>query len=187
VIDYQALERTTRDLAEGCRSAFCTAGIGQPRKVSAAEFWRVDVEYAHAFAAGTAAAGVQHISLLSAVGAHAGSRNRYMSTKGAAEAAVIGSHHPRTSIFRPSLLVTKQIRYGLQDRLTQALFPIVSVMLPRRYHEITVEALGRTMRLNAEAPGSPGIEYLYYPDYVALLRQPMPERPEPGAGSPDGA
>jgi uncharacterized protein YbjT (DUF2867 family) len=171
VIDYRALERATSDMAAGCQSAFCTVGIGQPRKVSKEEFWRVDVGYAGGFASGTVSAGVHHISLLSAVGANVHARNRYMRTKGAAEEAVIGSHHVSTSIFRPSLLVTKEIRYGVQDRLTQALFPIVSTMLPSRFHEVTVEALGHAMRLNAEAGGAPGVRYLYYADYASLLRQ----------------
>jgi uncharacterized protein YbjT (DUF2867 family) len=170
VIDYGRIEEITQAAAAGSAVAFCTMGIGQPRKVSQEEFWRVDVEYAGAFARGAARAGVRHISLLSAIGANAASRNRYIRTKGMAERAVIEAGVPRTSIFRPSLLVTTEIRYGLQDRVTQAVFPLVSPVLPRRYHEVTVEDLGRAMQVNAEARGRAGVEYLYYQDFVALLR-----------------
>ena len=48
----------------------------------------------------------------------------------------------RTSFFPSSLLVTKQIRYGLQDRLTQALFPLLSRFFAPKFHEIKVEELG---------------------------------------------
>ena len=56
-----------------------------------------------------------------------------------------------TSLFRPSLLVTREIRYGLQDRITQRVFPIVAGLLPRRYHQVRVEVLE-------------------YPDFIRLLR-----------------
>jgi uncharacterized protein YbjT (DUF2867 family) len=170
VVDYTDLERATATHAAGCVVAFCTVGVGQPRKVSDAEFRRVDIELAGAFARGAAAAGVRRIALLSAVGANAHSRNWYLRVKGLAEQAVIEAGIACTSLFRPSLLVTKEVRYGLQDRLTQTLFPLVAPLLPRRFHQITVEALGRAMRLNAEVPGPAGVEYLYYPDCMTLLR-----------------
>ena len=42
----------TVDVAKGCDAAFCTLGLGQPRKAPKEEFWQVDVEWAGAFAAG---------------------------------------------------------------------------------------------------------------------------------------
>ena len=132
---------------------------GRPRQRSSGA-WTSD--YAGAFARGAAAAGVRHISLLSSVGANASSRNRYMRTKGRAEEAVIAAGIERTSVFRPSLLVTDEIRYGLWDRLTQAIFPLISPLLPRRYHQVYVDDLGRAMVANAERSGPAGVEYLYY-------------------------
>jgi len=167
VVDFDSLERATRELAAGCAVAFCTLGLGQPRKTTFEEFWRVDVEYAGAFARGAAGAGVRHISLLSSVGANAGSRNPYLRVKGSAEQMMERSGITRVSLFRPSLLVTREIRYGLQDRLTQALFPRVAPLLPKRYHQIRVEDLARAMRTNAERPGPPGVEVL---DYGAFQR-----------------
>lgn len=171
VIDYADIEGETAAAATGCEAAFCTVGIGQPRKASPEEFHRVDVEYAGAFARGVAQAGASHISLLSAIGANPESRNRYLRTKGQAEQSVIAAGVPRTSLFRPSVLVTREIRYGLQDRITQAAFPVLSPLLPRRLHHIRVEDLGRAMVANAERTGTEAVEFLYYPDFVTLLRQ----------------
>ena len=168
VVDLAGLERDAARLGAGFDAAFNCMGIGQPRKVSYEEFRRVDVEYAGAFARGAKAAGVRHISLLSAIGTNIDSSNRYIRTKGQAEQAVIDASIARTSLFRPSLLVTKDIRYGLQDRLTQTIFPVVSPLLPRKYHQVTVEDLGRAMCLNAERPGT-GVEFLEYPQFRALL------------------
>jgi uncharacterized protein YbjT (DUF2867 family) len=171
VVEFDALQERTARLSSGCVVAFCTMGLGQPRKASFDEFWKVDVEYAGAFARGAAAAGVRHISLLSSVGANTASRNPYLRVKGIAEQIVqrAGIGIARASFFRPSLLVTREIRYGLQDRLTQTLFPLVAPVLPDRYHQIRVEDLARAMRVNAERPLTPGAEVLEYPDFIRLL------------------
>jgi uncharacterized protein YbjT (DUF2867 family) len=64
-----------RDAQLGAIAAFCTLGVGQPRKVSNSELRRVDVGIAEAFASGCRSAGVPHFSLLTAVGADPSSRN----------------------------------------------------------------------------------------------------------------
>jgi hypothetical protein len=67
--------------------------------------------------------------------------------------------------------VTRDIRYSLQDRITQAVFPRVSWALSSRWHEIRVEDLARATRVNAERPpGDTAVEVLHYDDFVALLR-----------------
>lgn len=170
VADFGALEAATAEAARGAAAAFCCIGIGQPRKVSEEEFRRVDVDYAGAFARGAARAGAGYLALLSSVGANAGSANRYLKVKGDAEAAVIAAGVARTSIFRPSLLVTREIRYGLQDRLTQALFPLVAPLLPRTLHQVRVEDLGRAMQRDAERLRPPGVTHLFYADFVELLK-----------------
>jgi len=78
VVNFRDTENATRQHAAGCDVAFCTMGIGQPRKATHEEVHRVDVEYAGAFARGAAAAGASHISLLSSVGADPASRARYL-------------------------------------------------------------------------------------------------------------
>ena len=170
VVDFDRLEDLTGELAIGCTVAFCTMGVGQPRKAAFEDFWRVDVEYAGAFARGAAAAGVRHISLLSSVAANVTSKNPYLRVKGIAEQSVAQAEIPRTSLFRPSVLRTRTIRYGLQDRITQALFPPLSTLLPARYRAIRVEDLARAMRINAEREGPSGVEVLEYPAFSTLLR-----------------
>ncbi|HCU48315.1 MAG TPA: hypothetical protein DGG94_00520 [Micromonosporaceae bacterium] len=168
VIDMADLEAETAKHALGCTVAFSTLGAGQPSKLSKEDFWRIDVEYAKAFALGCKAVGVEHISLLSSVGADLRSRTHYLRVKGAAEQTLIDQGFRRTSLFRPSLLVTEQTRYGWTGKVYQTVIPKLSWALPKRWHEITVKDLGRTMRLNAEAAAS-GVEHLYYPDFVRLL------------------
>lgn len=168
-VDYAGLEEEAARLSRGAEVAFCTVGIGQPRKVDPALFRKVDVEYAGAFARGCAASGVRHISLLSSVGTKPDSRNGYLRVKADAERAVSEAGCERTSLFRPSLLATDDIRYGPQDRITQSVFPLVSWLLPAQYREIHVKDLGRAMVLNAERSGT-GVEILRYPEFKELLQ-----------------
>jgi uncharacterized protein YbjT (DUF2867 family) len=157
-----------RDAQLGAVAAFCTLGVGQPRKVSRTELRRVDVGIAEAFANGCRSAEVPHFSLLTAVGADPSSRNPYLKVKGDIEQAVVALEFQRSSLFRPSLLVTRTLRYGLQDRITQAVFPRISRFLPSRLREVTVESLGRAMRVNAERDGAPGTEVLHHEDFLSL-------------------
>ena len=174
VVDMSSLEADVERILVAAGGAagsagFCTLGVGQPRKVPREEVWRVDVGYAGAFARACRAAGVGHMSLLSSVSADAASRNYYLRVKGSAEAAVTAAGCPRTSLFRPSLLVTKELRYGLQDRVSQWLLPKLSPLLPSRFHEIRVEDLARAMRVNAERPAAAAVEILHWKEFMQLL------------------
>jgi uncharacterized protein YbjT (DUF2867 family) len=175
LIDFAKIAAETQKNCAKNAIVFCTMGIGQPRKISFEEFWQVDVEYARDFAQGAAAGGARHISLLSSVGANAQSRNKYLQVKGAAEQAVRDANIAKTSLFRPSVLATKDIRYGLQDRLTQSFYPLISPFLPSQYHQIGVEDLAKAMRKNAENndldSSENKLEILHYKDFKRLMNQ----------------
>ncbi|MGB7211308.1 MAG: NAD(P)H-binding protein [Gemmatimonadales bacterium] len=169
VTPMDRVETAAAAAGRGCTVAFSTLGVGQPRTVSREELWNVDVGHTAMFAQGCRSAGVLHFSLLGAVGADPHSRWYYLKIKGKAEEAVLVQRFKRASFFRPSLLVTRETRYGVQDRITQAVFPRISRFLPPRFHEIRVEDLARAMRLNAERPPLSPVEVLEYPHVMALL------------------
>jgi uncharacterized protein YbjT (DUF2867 family) len=169
VVDMTRLEKEVLEVARGHDAAFCTMGVGQPSKVSPEELWKIDVEYAHAFARGCRAVGVRSMALLGAVGANARSRIHYLRVKGTAEDGMRELGFPRLSLFRPSVLATQEIRYGAQDWITQRVFPIVSRVLPHRYREIRVEDLARAMRLDAEEERGDGVRVLEHDDFTRLL------------------
>ena len=183
VVDMNQVGSEAVAQARNCEAAFSTMGIGQPSKVSKDLFWKVDVEYATAFARACKIAGARHFSLLGSVGANPNSRTNYLHVKGVAEERIQQLGFQRVSLFRPSLLVTEHIRYGLQDRLTQAIFPLLSRFLSPRFHEIKVEDLGRAMRINAERSGVTGAESLTYPEFQALLAMQPQARTKAHAGT----
>jgi uncharacterized protein YbjT (DUF2867 family) len=176
VVELEALEAATREAAVGCDVAFCVLGIGQPSKVSEAEFRKVDLGYARAFACGARAAGVRHFSLLTSVGTNPRSRIRYLRVKGEVEEAVRAVGFPRTSLVRPSVLITPKARFGLEDHVLRAVMPLTSWAIPRKFHEITTADLGRAFVLDAEAflagagASAGGVHVLHYPELKRLLR-----------------
>lgn len=101
VIDMNDLERETAEAARGYATAFCTMGVGQPRKMAKEEVRKVDVDYAAAFARGARTAGVRHISLLSSIAADPAARSFYLRLKGDAEAGVAAGESSAPASFVP--------------------------------------------------------------------------------------
>ncbi len=66
---------------------------------------QLEIGVVGAFARGVRQAGVAQFCLLSAVGANAGSRVKYVRIMGLKEAAVQAAAFPRLSIFRPGIIV----------------------------------------------------------------------------------
>jgi len=181
------------ELFKGHQVAFCTLGVGEPSKLSLAEVEKIEAGYTGKFAEVCKKSGVQHISFMTAVGADTKSKMGLARIKGVAEENFAKLNFERCSFFRPSVLVTKEIRYGFQDKVVQFLFPKISWMLPSRYEEITVEDLGKSIRINADLNwiqhsattddngnnkdnnnnnSNKGIiEILHHNEFVALLRR----------------
>jgi uncharacterized protein YbjT (DUF2867 family) len=154
----------------GHEYAICTFGVGQPTKVSAEEFKRVDHDAVLDFAKACKAAGVKHFTLLGAVAANPASRSAYLKSKGALRDAIVSLGFERFSLFQPSMLITQQNRYGFAQALLLAIFPVINPLLMgplQNYRGIRVEELGRAMALNTLTQGQ-GLEVLHHPDFVRL-------------------
>jgi len=146
-------EEVEKIIPDGTTIAFCTLGVGEPSKVSNEELWKVDVEWCTSFAKACKKKGVKHISLLGSVGAHKDSMFHILKCKGIVEQNFIDLKFDRTSLYRPSLLRTNEVRYGaIRGTFTQWFFPKLHFMLPTRYHGIWVEDLAKVMRMNSEVP-----------------------------------
>ncbi len=96
----------------------CTLGVGQPSKVSAEEFTRIDKDAVLALATACKQAGVRHFQLLGSVGSNSGSRNFYLRSKAEWQDALIALDFERLSIFQPSMILTPTNRYGWLQGLT---------------------------------------------------------------------
>ena len=151
--------------------AICCLGVGQPSKVSQAEFIRVDKTAALAFATACKAAGVQHFQLLSSVGANARSRSFYLRTKGELMDGIAALGFERVSIFQPSMILTPTNRYGLSQGVLLAVWPTLSVLLQgglRQYRGIAVADLGLAIAKNVLQPKQ-GSEVLQWDAFQSLV------------------
>jgi uncharacterized protein YbjT (DUF2867 family) len=94
-------------------------------------FSAVDLDAVTCFARAAAATGARQFMLVSSVGAHASSRNFYLSTKGKVETAIQSIGFERVDIFRPGLL--RGHRAGerrLGERAAILLSPITDFLTP---------------------------------------------------------
>jgi uncharacterized protein YbjT (DUF2867 family) len=154
--------------------AICTFGVGQPTKVSTDEFVRVDKNAVLDFAKACRAAGVRHFELLSSVASNAGSRNFYLKTKGELRDAIADLKFARFSTFQPSMILTPTNRYGLNQAIALAVWPVISHALLgplQKYRGIKVEALGVAIAKNIVTTGQ-GSEILHYQEISTLSRHP---------------
>ena len=149
---------------EGQDAAICCLGVGEPSNVSRAEFRRIDHDIPLAFATACRAAGVSGFSLLSSVGADAGSRIFFARSKGELEDGLRALAFDRLSLFHPSMILTPKNRYGLSQALTLAIWPRLTPLFQgpmKKLRGIPVARLGRAIAQDAlrDRPGEATYEW----------------------------
>jgi uncharacterized protein YbjT (DUF2867 family) len=145
--------------------AICTFGVGQPTKVSKDEFIRVDKMAVLDFAKACRAADVKHFELLGSVAADATSRSFYLKTKGELRDAIAALNFERFSTFQPSVILTPANRYGMNQAIMLAVWPVISRALLgslQKYRGIRVDHLGKAIAVNIQRQRV-GQEVLHWP------------------------
>jgi uncharacterized protein YbjT (DUF2867 family) len=171
VVDLEA-PASYEALVAGHDVAICTLGVGEPSKLSRAEVWKVDVDYVMGFAQACRGAGVEHFSLMTSISADPASRSHYLRMKGTLEAQVQALGFRRVSLFRPSMLLTPENRYGWTQGLTLAVWPRLDALFAgplRPYRGIPVEELGRAIAAEATTDRPEGVRIYTWDDFQALL------------------
>jgi uncharacterized protein YbjT (DUF2867 family) len=159
-----------RDLLAGHQTAICTLGVGQPSKMSKAEFVRIDRDAVLDFASACKQAGIRHFELLSSAGASATSASFYLRTKGELEEGLKALNFERLSLFQPSMILTPTNRYGMLQAITLFTFPFLDPFLVgslRKYRGIRVDRLGAAIAMNV-LQDAQGVETLQWDDFMRL-------------------
>jgi uncharacterized protein YbjT (DUF2867 family) len=162
-----------RALLAGHTAAICTLGVGQPSKSTREDVWKVEIDYVIGFAGMCRDAGVRHFSLMTSVGANVRSRLFYTRLKGTQEDRVKALGFERTSLFRPSMLITPHNRYGASQGVLLAVWPKLDWVLAgpaRRFRAIRVEDLGKTITMNAARDAPAGVEIYEWDGFQRILR-----------------
>lgn len=172
VIDILA-PSSYRDLLAGHDTAICTLGVGEPSKMSKAEFVRIDRDAVLDFASACKQAGVRHFEILGSVGANASSASFYLRTKGELEDGLKALGFERLSLFQPSMILTPTNRYGAMQAITLFTFPFLEPFLAgslRKYRGIRVDRLGVAIAMNV-LNDVRGVETLHWDDFMRLSSQ----------------
>jgi len=157
-------------LLVGHQTAICTLGVGQPSKISKAQFLKVDKTAVLDFANACRQAGVKHFQLLCSVGANDQSRSFYLRTKGELESGLKALGFEQLSLFQPSMIFTPTNRYGFTQGLTLRLWPLLNFILLgplRKYRGIKVELLGKAIANNILIDQA-GVKILHWDEFISL-------------------
>lgn len=173
VVDV-ATPESYRQYLPGHSDAICTLGVGDPAKLPREEVWRIEVDYVVAFASACRKAGVERFSLMTSVGSDPSSRAYFLKMKGTLEEQVKALGFPRLRIFRPSMILTPENRYGLSQAITLAVWPKLNWVLQgplRATRGIRVEDLGRAIGLDAARGGrDDGTQIYTWDDFQTILK-----------------
>ncbi len=155
-------------LLAGHSDAFCTLGVGEPSKMSKAEFRRIDFDFVLAFAEACYRQDVRHFTLLSAIGAHAKSSIFYLRSKGELEESIRALGFESVHLFRPSMILTPTNRYGVMQAIVLKVWPLLDFLLIgplRKYRGVSVQDLGCSMVRHAERDEGHGARVFTWEDF----------------------
>lgn len=149
VISFDRLEEHG-DVIRGDH-VFCALGTTIRAAGSRERFREVDHTYPLTIARMALENGARHFSLVSAVGADAGSRVFYSRVKGELERDIRALGYPSLVILRPSILAGKR----RERRPAESLGKLLMRVVPGRYHPVHArDVAGAMVRLAGdEAPG----------------------------------
>jgi len=157
-------------LLESHDCAICTLGVGQPSKMSKAEFTRIDRDAVIDFAMACKAAGVRHFQLLSSVGADPGSRSFFLRSKGELQERLKALDFERLSLFQPSMILTDKNRYGVLQAMTLIVWPLLGPFMIgplRRFRGIHVSQLGQAFAKDVRTQRT-GVDTYQWPQITSL-------------------
>ncbi|MBE0639805.1 MAG: oxidoreductase [Bacteroidales bacterium] len=141
------------DIPHTCDVAFCCLGTTMKKAGSKEAFLTVDFGMVVDFARKAKVTGINHLAVVSSIGANAGSSNFYLGTKGRVEEQLKQVGFERLVIVRPSLLLGKRSekRFGEDmGKVFYSLFKFVLVGPLRKYRGIDAGDVAKAMIVLAD-------------------------------------
>ena len=147
IVDFSSLQTYANHLKD-VNTIFCCLGTTMKQAGSKATFYQVDYTYPVQIAEMAKTAGVQHVSLVSSLGADPRSSIYYSQVKGQTEQAVQALGLPSVHIFRPSILLGKRESRRLGEEMVGVMAPALSLILQgplRKYRPIAAKTVAQAM------------------------------------------
>ena len=146
IVSYDELDQL--DLQQPIDDVFCTLGTTMKAAGSVENFKKVDRDYVHQVGKLAQRLNAKTCSVVSAIGADAGSSNYYNQTKGEAEELLKSLGLSSLRIFRPSMLHGGRDEFRFKEA---AGFVVLTIMMPllrgpwKKYRAIRVEQVAKAM------------------------------------------
>lgn len=145
LVDFSDME-SYRLALEGSDVIFCAIGTTQKKVKGDKEAYRkVDFDIPVNAARLGKLCGCETFVLVSSVGASSKSNNFYLKLKGEVEDAVNACGITHLHIVRPSLLLGKRKEYRFGERIAQAVMPVISFLLPKKYRPVQARQVAEEM------------------------------------------
>lgn len=136
----------------GISRVYCCLGTTIKQAGSQEAFRKVDYDMVVNAAQIAKQSGVQHFSVVSAMGANAGSNIFYNRVKGEMEKALEKTGFQRLSIYRPSLLTGERKDFRLGEKIAQTVFPLFEWIMVgkwKHFRSISVKTVAQAMLVNS--------------------------------------
>lgn len=143
--EFDALAESDMEFAH---EIFCCLGTTIKKAGSREVFEKIDVEYPVQIAAMAKNRGIQHMIVISAMGANEKSFAYYNRVKGKMEKELIDIDLPQLSIVRPSLLVGNRSELRVGEKIGAAVLAVFNPLLIgplKRYRSIKAEQVALAM------------------------------------------
>jgi nucleoside-diphosphate-sugar epimerase len=151
IVSYDELDQF--DLPQPIDDVFCTLGTTIKTAGSVDNFKQVDRDYVHHVGKLAKRLNAKTCSVVSAIGANAGSSNYYNQTKGEAEALLQSLGLNSLRIFRPSMLHGGRDEFRLKEEVGYVVLTIMTPLLQgpwKKYRAIRVEQVAKAMYESAQ-------------------------------------
>jgi len=150
IVSYDELDQF--DLQQPIDDVFCTLGTTIKAAGSVESFKKVDRDYVHQVGMLAQRLNAKTCSVISAIGANAGSSNYYNQTKGEAEELLQSLGLSSLRIFRPSMLHGGRDEFRLKEEVGYVVLTILTPLLQgpwKKYRAIRVEQVAKAMHESA--------------------------------------
>lgn len=103
---------------------------------------------------------IEHLSVISALGAHAKSTFFYNRVKGKMESQLISMNFPHLTIVRPSLLIGDRDEFRLGERFAEKLYKALPSIYPKKYQPVEASSVANTLIKESFKPNNQKVNIL---------------------------
>lgn len=169
IVDFTDQQAINQALA-GSDGVFVAIGTTRSKvKGNTTAYRNVDYAIPIAIAKACIVNSIPKLVLVSSVGANSQSPNFYLKLKGEVEDAISNMPIPFLGIFQPSLLLGVRQEFRLGEKISQALLPLFSFLIPAQYKPIKASIVAKAM-VKAAFGSTTGIHRYTYRDMISITR-----------------